>query len=86
MELFPHGSRPGKGKKNKDVFLSTSLRRHDPDQVPGVEALSLLSADVYSAPPVTQWLIANTSISVCQTATGGWITKNLLIFFQTDRG
>jgi len=77
----------GRGKeRKKDVFLSTSLRRHDPDQVPGVEALCLLSADVYSAPPVTQWLIANTSISVCQTGAGGWTTKNLLIFFQPDRG
>jgi hypothetical protein len=54
MELFPHGSMLKKGEENKDVFLSTSLRRHDPDQVPGVEALSLLSADLHLAPPATQ--------------------------------
>jgi hypothetical protein len=48
--FFPHGSMPEKGEENKDVFLSTSLRRHDPDQVPGVEALSLLSADLHQLP------------------------------------
>ena len=83
MELFPHGSMLKKGEENKDVFLSTSLRRHDPDQVPGVEALSLLSADVHSAPPVTQWLIANTSISVCQTR-NRWVDNKKLANFYAD--
>jgi len=31
-------------------MVSASLRRHDPDQVPGVEALSLLSADLHQLP------------------------------------
>jgi hypothetical protein len=83
MEVFPYGSRPGKGRKNKEVFLSTSLRRHDPDQVPGVEAYRLLSADVHSAPPVTQCLIANTSVSVCQTG-NRWVDHKKLANFFPD--
>ena len=52
-------------------MVSTSLRRHNPDQVPGVEASSPLSAEFSSAPPVTYYLIANTSDLVCQITTPG---------------
>ena len=44
---------PG-SRKERNGMVSTSLRRHDPDQVPGVEAYSLLSADLHQLP---QWRI-----------------------------
>jgi hypothetical protein len=61
-------NQPGMAGRKKEFVPLTSLRRHDPDQVIGVEAFSLLSADPIDSPSKEE-LSITTAINRCQTNT-----------------
>jgi len=65
-------------------MVSTSLRRHDPDQVPGVEAFKPPLSRFASAPPGTYELIANTSSPICQISVGWNFYYMALFIWKTD--